>query len=183
MAKHGYTVENHWFQGVCTGEHYAPVQKDRTATDRIVSQVRVDCDDMQQTVNSYREGRSHPTHISKPSYRRGVEDSTIAWEDADKWQQEDAIKTAIYRLEGHIRAGLAFADMLEQLANERHGQPLFEVEVETGPTPIGMGEKRKAPNGKVLKVVRLQGQRVYWKDERGFGSWTGSSAWRKYELA
>jgi hypothetical protein len=182
ISKHGYTVENHWFSGVCSGEHHAPLQKDRTEADRIVAAVRAECDELEQLANAYKVGIAHPARIDKPSYRRG-EDPTIAWEDAAEWQQKDGIKSAIYRLESRANGGRGFADMLEQLANGRHGQPLVEAQVETSPAPIQYGEKRKAPNGKVLKVVKLVGQRVYWKDERGFGSWTGSSAWRRYELA
>lgn len=39
MSKHGYTVEQGWFQGVCSGDSHAPMQKDRVVTDRIIAQV------------------------------------------------------------------------------------------------------------------------------------------------
>lgn len=182
MSKHGYTVDNGWFEGVCSGQQYEPMQVSRAATDRIVSTIRLDCAKLQHTADAYRAGTSHPARIAKYSYRRG-EDATMRWEDAASWEQVDGIKTAIIQIENRVRGGLAFADMLEQLANERHGQPLIVENVEAGPAPIQVGEKRKTPNGKILKATRLERGRVYWKDERGFGSWTGSSAWRKYEPA
>lgn len=180
ISKHGYTVENHWFSGVCQGEHYLPLQKSRDQADEIVDRVRTDCDELERTANAYREGKAHPARIAKPVYRHG-EDQTKAWEEATAGERELGIQSAIYQIESRVRGGRAFADMLEQLANDRHGQPLFEVEVETGPAPILFDEKRKSPIGRVLSVVRVDGQRVYWKDEKGFKGWTGSSAWRKYE--
>lgn len=181
MAKHGYTVDNGWFKGICSGQHFQPMQNNRVVTDSIISQVRADCSELLATVRAYKDGKAHPARITKTSYKRG-EDSTMAWEDAAEWQQVSGLRTAIMQLEGRARRGLGFADTLETLVNEVNGKPLYEVEVEKGPAPIQYGESRKAPSGKILKVVRLEGQRVYWKDERGFGSWTGASAWRKYEL-
>lgn len=183
ISKHGYTVANGWFQGVCTGQHYAPMQKSRTATDEIVALVRTDCDELEQLANAYKVGIAHPARIDKSHHkqRRG-EDKTMAWEEADKWEQEGGIKSAIYRLENKVRAGRDFATMLEKLVNERHGTPLVEVKVEAAKAPIERGEKRKALSGSILTVVRVDGGRVYWKDERGFGSWTGQAAWRKREI-
>lgn len=181
ISKHGYTVEQGWFSGVCSGEHYAAMQDDRRQTDRIVDSVRTECDKLEKTAHSYREGTAHPARIEKTYAKRG-EEQTMAWEDADEWEQKRGIETAIIRIEGRVRAGRDFANMLETLANERHGTPLIVVKVEAAKAPIQYGEKRKTPNGKVLKVVRIEGARVYWKDEKGFGSWTGSSAWRKYEV-
>lgn len=106
----------------------------------------------------------------------------MAWEDADEWLQKRGIQRIIWSMEGRIRAGRGFADMLEQLANERHGTPLVEVTVEAAAAPIEIGEKRKALNGSILRVVRVEGQRVYWKNEKDFGSWTGLAAWRKREV-
>lgn len=181
MSKHGYTVDHGWFKGVCNGQKHAPLQHDRKVTDFIVTDIRSECDKLEELAHAYRLGHKHPARVSRSSYRRG-EDPTVAWEDADKWTREAGLTSAIYNLQNRARAGRAHADMMEQLADAVHGKPLINVEVETGPAPIKLGETRKAPNGKVLKVVRLQGARVYWKDERGFSSWTGSSAWRKYEL-
>lgn len=181
ISKHGYKVEGGWFEGVCSGQHHAPMQESRVATDNIVSSVRTECDELEQLANGYKIGIAHPARIDKSYSKRG-EDKTMAWEDAAEWQQQDGIKTAIYRIESRVRAGRGFADMLEQLANDRHGKPLVVVKVEAAKAPIQYGERRKAPNGRVLQVVRLEGQRVYWKDEKGYGSWTGTGAWRKYEV-
>jgi hypothetical protein len=181
VAKHGYTVENHWFNGVCSGWHYPPMQDDRVATDSIVATVRKECDELEQFANAYKVGIAHPPRIDKRHYKL-TEDRTMAWEDATEWEQQDGLKTAIYRLESRVRAGRDFADMLEKLVNERHGTPLVEINVEAAKAPIKIGEKRRAVAGSILQVVRVEGQRVYWKNERGYGSWTGLRAWRKREI-
>ena len=40
MSKHGYTVEHGWFQGVCTGESYKPIELERTVTNKIMAAVK-----------------------------------------------------------------------------------------------------------------------------------------------
>lgn len=179
MSKHGYTVEQGWFQGVCSGDRYAPMQVQREVTDRIVAQVRKDVAELMEKVEQLKAGKIHPTHC-KTSSRPKAE--PVAWADAPEWARNDAVRTAIYQTEGRARAGTSFADQMEALLNAVHGQPLREVTVESGPAPIQIGERRMSERG-VLTVVSVQGARVYWKDERGFKSWTGSSAWRKLQIA
>lgn len=181
MSKHGYTVDNGWFNGVCNGQRHQPMQKDRTHTDAVIEHVRNECHTLDLIVAKLRNGKQHPARVEKAYYRRG-EDQMVDWADASDEERKRGVQVMIFKTENRIRAGRSFADQMESLADAVHGQPLYEIEVEKGPMPIQIGERRKAPNGKILSVVRLQGARVYWKDERGYGSWTGSSAWRKYEI-
>ena len=179
MSKHGYTVEHGWFQGVCSGDSYAPMQVQREVTDGIVAQVRKDVAELLNKVEQLKTGKIHPLTCKTSSIPKA---EPVAWADAPEWAQKEAVRTAIYQTESRARAGASFADQMEALVNAVHGQPLREVPVEAGPAPIQAGERRMSHRG-VLTVVSVQGARVYWKDERGFKSWTGSTSWRKMQIA
>lgn len=179
MSKHGYTVEQGWFQGVCSGDSHAPMQKDRVVTDRIIAQVRADVVKLLQQAADLEAGKIHPL-TCKVSHMRNAE--PVPFKEAPEWAQREAVRSAIYGAQSRARAGESFADQMEALVNAVHGQPLREVPVEEGPAPVRAGERRKSPRG-LLTATRVEGARVYWKDERGFKSWTGTQAWRKMELA
>ena len=182
VSKHGYTVKDGWFNGVCTGEHYRPLQKDRAKTDAIVATVRAECVALEATAASYREGKAHPERVRRIARVPGA-DPTVAWDDAFPWEQSDGLTTAIHKIENRIRIDSSFANYLEDLAIYRHSQPLLEVEVETGPAPIQIKEVRKSQGGAILTVLSVRGPRVYWISESGRKGWTGTAAWRRYEVA
>lgn len=180
MSKHGYTVDHGWFNGVCSGQHYLPLQKDRQQADLIVVQVREQCLQLDERVAQLRAGTIRPERVKTnrwdPKAREAV---TISWEEASPYQRSSAVEAEVYKAEARARAGRQFADGLSQLADAVFGQELVEVKLEDGPAPILCGEVRVLENGRKATVTRVQGARVYWTDERGFKGWTGTTAWRK----
>lgn len=181
MSKHGYTVEDGWFQGICSGQRFAPLQKDRAQADRIVSQVRAEAAVLVQKAQGMRDGSLHPERVSTGRWDSKTRSTiTIAWEEASAYQQQQARESEAFRLESRSRQGFSFASALENLANVTFGTELLEVPVEAGPAPVQCGEVRVGQtNGRKLTVTSVQGARVYWKDERGFKGWTGVQAWQK----
>lgn len=182
MSKHGYTVDHGWFNGVCSGQNYRPLQEDRAITDTIVATVRKEVAELIARADDIEAGRVTPTHVPNPRRRRTTDPETVRIEDLSDYDRASALKTAEYALRNRARAGISFADDLEALADRVHGQPLRQVPVEEAPAPIAYGEKRVTDKGSVLTVVRVEGARVYWKNERGFKSWTGTQAFRKLPL-
>lgn len=183
MSKHGYVVDHGWFNGVCNGEQYAPMQIQREVTDIIVKQVKVDVEILFEKAKNFKEGKTFPATI-KTNQGKIVkgrrEYEYIPFEQGSQYQKEEAIRGEIYNLESRARAGTIFAADMEELVNKVHGKPLIEVKVEQVAEPIKSGEQRKSARG-VLTVRYVDGARVYWKDDRGIQSWTGSSAWRRME--
>lgn len=179
MSKHGYTVRNGWFNGVCTGEYYEPMEVSRVHADEIVAQVRKDVAALEVEAADLEAGKVFPAEI-RDVYNHNPK-AMIAWADAADWQREQAVRSLVYGKRNRANIGRDFADMLEALANERNGKPLAEVAKPAPAEQIKAGEKRVAPNGKVLIATRQDGARVYWRDERGFGSWTGSKRWRGFK--
>lgn len=179
MSKHGYTVDNGWFNGVCDGQNYEPMQVSREVSDKIADQILAECVELEKKAVAYKEGRAHPKMIKLAVYARNA-NPMVSWDEADEYKQAHGLQVAIFALESRARMGRSFVKSLFGVADKAHGQPLIDVVVPVAAPAILIGEKRIS-NGKILLVVSVRGGRVYWKNERGFGSWTGTQAWRKLE--
>jgi hypothetical protein len=187
MSKHGYTVDHGWFEGVCQGQHYAPMEISRERADLTIEQVRADCRVLRVKADALRSRR-----ISPASAKSGKRTLTakgdwdweiVAFSQAPAYYQQEAIDSEVYRAQRRAEIGEAFANQLESLANKWHGQPLREV-APAAPTPkITLGDQRISPTYGVITAVRIVGARVYWKTPAGFGTSTSTQAWRKLPKA
>ena len=178
VAKHGYTVKDGWFEGVCNGQFYAPMQHSTEKTAEIVAAIRWDCKALDAKAEALQAGTIHPASIK--SRIHGKPD--IPWEEADQWQRKAAVETAVWQTKRRAEQGRSIALQLEQLAAERLGTPLVEARRDTAPPPITIGEKRRNDHAIVLEATSVIGPRVYWRGERNgrtFKGWMGSSAWRR----
>ncbi|AWN08564.1 hypothetical protein HOV04_gp62 [Xanthomonas phage XcP1] len=188
IAKHGYTVDNGYFNGVCTGNQYEPIQLDRKMTDTIVAMVRGQVADARSRADALESGKVKLGMVRQPGQivRRGVEPVMVEFSTLRYWEQIDALTSAVWQLRSRANSGESFANQMAGLADALHGKPLIEVPVESGPAPIQYGEKRIDAYGAVMTVNRIDRGRVYWlresngKSQRG---WTGSAAWRRFELS
>ncbi len=176
MSKHGYTVENGWFNGVCSGDRFAPMQVQRTVTDDLVKQVLLDVEVLKQNITQLESGKIHPTTCPTDSFSK----KTITWEEANEYQRKKAVSIAVSQNYSRARQGEVFAQQMSELVNAVHGKELRQVALTDTPEPIKIGERKMSKRGP-LTVIRIDGARVYWRDERGKSSWTGSSAWRRME--
>lgn len=181
MSKHGYTVINGWFNGVCSGNRYAPMQVQREVTDCLVVEVRIDVIKLNKTIANLKSGKTHPLEVlESSSYKAPM----IKWEVATEYQKENGVNHMILATESRIRAGIAFADSMEQLVNKKFNTNLIETAEKEVLVSIKKGEKRQEAN-RVYTCDYVQGARVYWKYEiqgKVFKSWTGSTSWRKMIL-
>lgn len=188
MSKHGYEVKNGWFNGICSGEQYAPIEKDRSHADETIRIVRADCVKLLEKAAALRAGTITPAQ-AKSGRRIKIEGATgYPWEDemvpfaeAPAHLQQQAVDAAAWNAEGRARQGENFADALERIANDYHGKDLLVVAPPAAPEPITISQKRRTAAGRVVTVIDVRGGRVYWKDERGLKGWTGTQAFRKFE--
>lgn len=180
MSKHGYTVDNGWFNGVCSGERFQPMQVQREVTDQLVVQVRREVKELEAAADDFATGRRVPKTVTRGW---GKNETQVAFADAPEWEQRQAVSKALYAARSRAKAGEQFANDMEKLVNAVHGQPLREVPVAEAPAAIRSGEQRKLANGRVVTVRFTDRGRVYWADERGFRSWTGVQAFRKLPMA
>lgn len=177
VAKHGYTVKEGWFNGVCSGSGESPMQISIDVTTEIAKKIRRDCVGLDHHVTCLEDGSVLPPPIK--SSIPGVAPTPYAL--AQPWEQRDALRSAIWSTKNRAEMGRRIAVELETLAAARIGTPLVEALRDVAPPPIVIGEIRYSESGRVLKSISLQGARVYWKtlDDKPFKGWTGSSAWRR----
>lgn len=186
MSKHGYTVEQGWFSGVCTGQHYAPMQHDRKEADSIAAIVSSQAAALRAaaaalTVATVPADRMVDTNRSRREGAKWVA-IQIAFGDMSEYSKEEYVRSEQWRLTRRAELGESFAADLLRMADEYHGKALREVPAEPAAERICVGDQRVSPRG-VLTVTMVDGARVYWKDERGFKSWTGAQAWRRMPKA
>jgi hypothetical protein len=185
VAKHGYTVKNGWFEGVCHGNGFPPIQVARDEADRVVAAVRDEVVMLRRKIELIDAGKITPEFV-KGHYSALLRDyEQIPFAKASAFQQQEAVKSLSWQTESRARSGESWARDFESLINSVHGTPLVEVKIEA-PDPILAGEKRTL-DGKTLMVRTAVGQRVYWTHERANGTilkgWTGIAAWRKLPKA
>ena len=192
MSKHGYEVKDRgnygYFKGVCSGDNYEPLQVKRDIADGIVATCRADAVRLDQRAADLKSGKVKPEHVQGHYLPAKREYERLPFDSAAPYQQKEAIESAVWQATQRAGAARSFADQLEAMANEKHGKPLDEVRVDAGPAPILIGEKRKDAAGRVYTVTRVNGARIYWNrtkttGEGTFSGWTGSQAFRRYEMA
>lgn len=182
MSKHGYTVKNGWFNGVCSGHRHLPLQIERTVTDSIIQSVRRDCDRLDQVAVDLKSGKTHPNEAANGKRDNRGHAILCPFAEAAPWHQKEAVRFAIWNAEQRAQLGRSFADGMEKLAERIYGTELRVVPVTEGPAPILCGETRTLSSCRTATVTRVERGRVYWKDERGFNGWSGTPAWRKLPL-
>lgn len=189
MSKHGYQVKHGWFEGVCIGQHYEPVEKNRKPADEIVAGIRAEVARIRARVADLNRGVVSPDKVKSGrkletvGNRQRWVDVLIPYADGSYYEQERAVENEVRAIEYRAREGESFAHHLKVVADTYHGKPLIEVAKPAAPAPIVIGEKRSngAVVADVLTVTRIDGARVYWVNGRGFKGWTGTQAFRKLE--
>ena len=187
MSNHGYTVKDGWFQGVCTGNNFAPMQVSRAEADRVVAHVRKDVEDLKVKLQGVIAGTIKPEFAVRRVRERQASgltkavDKIIPFAELNEYEQRNEVKLFQHKLENRIASGTYFANELEGLADKYHGTELKEVARPAPTAHIEKGEKRQGQ--KYVLIARYQeGARVYWKTETGLQGWTGSKAWRSMPL-
>lgn len=174
MSKHGYQVKNGWFEGPCQGEHYRPVEQDRTVADTIVAQVRKDVAALKKRARDLRNGTIVPDTAHEGPWSRAKD---IPFQQSSVWEQKRAVESEIRRCESRADMGKSFANQIESIANTFYGKPLRTVAVDPPPPPIQIGEQRVLPAGPVT-VIRIDQGSVICHDDSGRKKRISTRQWR-----
>ncbi len=189
MSKHGYTVEHGWFNGVCSGNYYQPMQFNRDKADRIVLEIRAEVVKLLAKVEQLRNGTLFPEFVTKTIYNAQIRKSekiSIPFAEANEYDQEGAVRGMAWSLECRAKDGTAFSNQLEKIANEVFLTDLIEVQ-KTEVAPILVNEKRiNKETGMVYTCFKVEGARVWWtstrpSDNKLLKSWMGKQSWRGLE--
>ena len=150
MSKHGYTVDNGWFNGVCSGDVHEPIQVSRVHADRVIESVRLSVARIEDELTSVEAGKVVPKTISL-GYGKGRHE--IAFADADQFQQKNAVDTLKRGLKYKASQGTFFADHLARVVEKNHGQPLREIKLEEVGVRVGSVVKVR---GAVVTVTKIE---------------------------
>jgi len=187
MSKHGYSIVNGWFSGVCHGQHHQPIEVSRAYTDEVIAQIKVDIENIKTRIAKLWVGEIKPEtfQIYDRATRKYVAKPVAEF---SAYEYKYQFTNLINGLENTIRRGELHIDTMTRLANEFHGKPLREVNTEANkPEAINIGETRIINDeGKTGTVYKIEGARVYYKyiNSKGSGliAWQGSRAWRNLKL-
>lgn len=181
MAQHGYTVENGWYQGVCNGHHFAPVQKDREEVDHNAALILKQADELDAKAAALEAGNVPPNMMVR--YTFGMEKpAMVAFETVLDYDKAAVLKGVVYTIQNRAKAGRDFVKMMAALADKVHGQRLRKVAPALKTTPINPGDRKVGAKGQVLTALHPEGGRAYYLYLNNAGSkfkgWMGTQAWR-----
>lgn len=126
VAQHGYTVEHGFFNGVCPGYQFQPMEKDRRVTDSTANAMRTKAGELEADALRVKAGELKPLKAPTGPWH-GAE--MVPFAEAKPHWQEHAVKTLQHNLEQQARAHRSTADTLQAMADKYHGQPLRIVKV------------------------------------------------------
>lgn len=185
MSAHGYTVENGWFQGVCQGHHYAPMETDRKITDQLVIDVRAQAVALRTKAEETLLGLHDPVEYKTGRYQRlnGKATPIMApFADASDYTKNEVRKQLSWSLTSRAKAGDDFANMMAKLVDQIHGQPLLVVAKPVPAERIPAGEQRTDAKGRVLTAKYQDGQRLHYtitrEDGKVLTTWMSPRSWR-----
>ena len=150
LSKHGYTVDNGWFNGVCSGDHHEPIQVSRVHADHVIESVRRVVAAVEAELAAVEAGTVVPKTII---INYGLGRSEIAFADGDQFQQQNAVDSLKRDLKYKAGQGTRFADHLANVVEKNHGQPLREIKLDA--LVIGVGSTVKV-QGSIVTVTKIE---------------------------
>ena len=150
MSQHGYTVDNGWFNGVCSGHRYTPIQICRVQADRTVESVRLSVARIEADLAAVEAGTVVPKTIII-NYGRGR--SEIAFSEGDQFEQKNAVDSLKRDLKYKASQGTIFADYLANVVEKNYGQPLREIKLDAVGIAVGSSVK---VHGAVVTVTKIE---------------------------
>ena len=185
ISAHGYTVANGWFQGVCQGHRYAPLEKNRATTDRMIAEIREQAVALRIKADETLAGKHDPAEYStgRSQFVDGKRVMIKApFSEANEYRQQDIRKQLAWALNSKADAGEDFVKFMSALADKVHGTELVTIVKPQPAERIQAGDKRVNAKGLVMTAVRQDGQRLYFKyqreDGKEFTSWISPRSWR-----
>lgn len=168
IAKHGYSVDWGFFNGVCQGAENTPLEQDKSQTLAIIKVLREDeAPRADKRAAALEAGTVEPKYFKRgPWDGRKCRFEQIECERAEitDYDARQFVQSAIYKARNHARHCRTHADMLEKLIATRHGQPLIPVQhVEPVQNVLKVGVRVKR-FGTVGEIVELR-----YQEARGCG--------------
>ena len=182
VAKHGYTVDWGFFNGVCMGADAQPLELDRSMTDQIIKTLRtVEAPKHDKHAAALQAGTVEPQwkreviacHYPRRDGRNtfnfnriDIECTRAELSDYDAGQQ---LAHAIYVAKGKAEQARSHADMLVKMIATRHGQPLVAVNRDARKNALAVGARVMigGKKGNACEIVEFKHIQT-----RGFSGWS-----------
>lgn len=126
VAQHGYRVKNGFFNGVCPGHQYKPMEHDRSVTDQTAKEMREMAVKSRADAERYRTGELVPA-TAPEGVHYGAKD--VLFDAAPKHMQRRTVELKVINLENFARGLDNDADTLQAYADKYHGKPLRLVKL------------------------------------------------------
>jgi hypothetical protein len=190
IAAHGYTVANGWFQGVCQGHRYTPLEKRRAETDSMIVEILEQAAALRVKADETLAGKHDPVEYDT-GRRTNVNGKYVPvlelFAEASEYRQQDIRTKLAWNMTMRAKSGEDFAQYMGALADKVHGTELTVVAKPVPAERIQAGDKRLNSNGTVLTAKYQDGQRVYYTFTRESGavltSWISPRSWRTLQTA
>jgi len=134
IAKHGYTVNWGFFNGVCMGADSLPLELSKDTTERLIKELReITAPQADKLAVDLAD------EVVEPDWQKPVEDGVTRWgskkykqvscpkSDLTPYEISRQLEIAIHQAENKARMARSHADFLAHLITKRHGQPLIPV--------------------------------------------------------
>lgn len=164
IAKHGYTVDYGWFNGVCSGADYWPLEKSRIELDAQVKRLRYWADEADDKALKLEQREVDPEGHNERYHESGRRKTRLVpYAELSEAGKKQCRENAVYQLRRKARDFRGYANDLLALAEKVHGQPLVQVKINDQAKVIQVGDRVKVCGQEVV-VTKLG-----YKEARGVG--------------
>jgi len=160
LAKHGYTVDWGFFNGVCMGAEAKPLEHDHSMTDSIIKQLREQAVQSDKLAADLKSGAVEPKFFKRGKWdgqKCRFEQIECTRAELSDWDAQQTIAGAICRAESKARHERAHADMLAKLIETRFGQALYPVS-DRKQLSVGNHVLLGGKKGVICEVVEIKNQ-------------------------
>lgn len=167
LAKHGYTVEHHFFEGVCPGAACLPLELNRNVADRVAGSL------MQQAAEGMAKAERIIAGTLRPKFapagfdckgRDGRWTSVeVLFADADEYNQKQAIASFLYQVKSKAQAEKQYAEAMIARADKITGKQELTPRVEESKKEIvpGMRVHLHGKTGYDVTVIAIENRKAW----------------------
>jgi hypothetical protein len=165
IAQHGYRVAGFgYFQGVCPGSRYKPLELERMLTDQIITSMRSDADKADERAQKLCNGERRPMTVraldarGNPLYTKNADGKRVqqmkTWQEASSPERDAQVMYEIANAQGFACNARAQATDLALLATRVHGTALINRDAEE----LARVAVRKAKSAPIAGAYRTKAE-------------------------
>jgi hypothetical protein len=164
LSNHGYTVEHHFFEGVCPGAKRRPLEQDRALADHVARDLWNQATELDDLAADIVAGRAFPSHVNagftcRDRTNRWTE-VRIPYADGDQHQQRGAVQAFLWNTEARSKQAKSIAKEILARADKITGKKALSPRVEEVKKVIEAGTIVKL-HGNPVTVLRVESRQAH----------------------